>query len=87
MHGADVFRVPGIDFDQFVQLGNMLIQRTAVGKIVVAQTTIEELVARHHFAALRVQKAQNFYIAQAGSMDCPLRRARNRQGLSHVCGY
>ena len=65
MDGADDPRVFWIDLDALAKLRNVLVERAAVGEIVLTPAVIEDRVAIQHLALAVVQELKNFHVAQA----------------------
>jgi hypothetical protein len=59
MHGDDVLRLGGVLLDLLSQSGDVIINRSSKGEILIAPDFIQQLVARDRFPTPRDEVFQN----------------------------
>jgi hypothetical protein len=52
MHGDDVLRLGGVLLDLLPQSGDVIINRSGEGKVLIAPNFIEQLITRNWFATM-----------------------------------
>jgi hypothetical protein len=64
MHGDDELRLGGVLFDLLAQSGDVIVNRSSEGEVIITPDFIQQLIARDCFATPRDEVSQNLEFAR-----------------------